>query len=230
VARHAERLRALACALTDMSGRSVETLAADLTDAAALTKVETILRTDASVTLLVNNACVGEAAPPLLQADVQCIERMVALSVIAPTRLACAAAQGFAARGRGTIINVSSVAGIAPELDCGVHGASQAFVLTLSQSLRRELADRGIRVQAVLLARCSASRRKGGNGDPTQAVSPENLVDASLCGLQHEELVTIPALADNRFWENFERARKALVPHLTGDVPAARYKFGRRAN
>lgn len=165
VARHADRLRTLACALADASGRSVETLAADLSNAADLAEVEKALMTDASVTLLVNNACLGEPAPPLLQADVRRMETIIALHILAPTRLACAAARAFAARGQGTIINVLSVAGIAPELECGIDGASQAFVLALSRSLHQELAHRGIRVQAVLLARCSASRRKGGNGD-----------------------------------------------------------------
>jgi NAD(P)-dependent dehydrogenase (short-subunit alcohol dehydrogenase family) len=80
VARHVDRLRTLARALTDESGRSVETLAADLTNAQELAEVENVLKTDASVTLLVNNACIGEAAPPLLQADVQRIERMIALN------------------------------------------------------------------------------------------------------------------------------------------------------
>lgn len=229
VARHADRLRTFARALTDASGRSVETLPADLTNGAELAEVENVLLTDASVTLLVNNACVGEAAPSLLQTDVQRMERMIALNVMAPTRLACAAAQAFAARGRGAIVNIASVAGVAPEMQCGADGASQAFILALSHSLHQELACRGIRVQAVLLTRCSGPPRKAGPGDgwrcPPTTASPEHQVDASLCGFQRQESVTIPSLANKRLWEKFEQARKALVPHLMGESPAPRYNI-----
>src|SRR5437660_7830441 len=54
VARNEERLHALATRLSTDSGRSVETVSADLTDPADLVKVEKVLKTDASITLLVN--------------------------------------------------------------------------------------------------------------------------------------------------------------------------------
>src|SRR6187431_3069757 len=63
VARRADKLRELARTLTTRTGRSVETIAADLTHADDLASVETVLRTDASITLLVNNAGVGATAP-----------------------------------------------------------------------------------------------------------------------------------------------------------------------
>ena len=39
---------------------------------------------------------------------------------------------------------------IAPEMLNGVYGGSKAFVLAFTQSLQHELADKGLRVQAVL--------------------------------------------------------------------------------
>ncbi|HEY4974335.1 MAG TPA: SDR family NAD(P)-dependent oxidoreductase, partial [Steroidobacteraceae bacterium] len=68
VARNRERLDALARQITDNTHRSVEVIAADLNNATDLAQVETKLRTDASVTLLVNNAGVG-ATTPLLGSD-----------------------------------------------------------------------------------------------------------------------------------------------------------------
>ena len=59
VARNRERLNALAKRLTDETGRSVEVVAADLGNPDDLRQVELLLRTDASITLLVNNAGVG---------------------------------------------------------------------------------------------------------------------------------------------------------------------------
>ena len=108
-----------------------------------------MLRTDASITLLVNNAGVGATAP-LLDSDVDKMEEMIALNVTALTRLTYAAAPGFVARGGGTIINIASIVAIAPEVLNGVYGGSKAFVLAFSQSLHHELGRKGVRVQAVL--------------------------------------------------------------------------------
>src|SRR5260221_14349316 len=68
VARNQGRLDSLAKRLQAETGRSVETIAADLNDRADLAKIETTLRTNGGITLLVNNAGVGAAAP-LLSSD-----------------------------------------------------------------------------------------------------------------------------------------------------------------
>ena len=101
--------------------------------------------------MLVNNA--GTAAlTPLLESNVDQMEAMIALNVTALTRLTYAAAPAFVARGGGTIINIGSVVGIVPERLNGVYGASKAYVLALTQSLQHELAEKGVRIQAVLPA------------------------------------------------------------------------------
>jgi uncharacterized protein len=149
VARNRDGLVAIAHKITDATHRSVEVIAADLNNASDLTRIETKLRTDASVTLLVNNAGVG-ATTPLLASDVDKMEAMIGLNVTALTRLACAAVPGFVARGRGAIINIASIVALAPDLLNGVYGATKAFVLAFSQSLQHELADKNVRVQVVL--------------------------------------------------------------------------------
>jgi hypothetical protein len=49
------------------------------------------------------------------------------------------------ARGRGTIINISSITGVALEVLNGVYGGAKAFVLALSLSLHKELAEKNVR-------------------------------------------------------------------------------------
>ena len=88
-----------------------------------------------SIAMLVNNAGAASLAP-LLNADVDKMEEMIALNVTALTRLTYAAAPAFVARGAGTIINIASIVAVAPERLNGVYGASKAFVLALSQSLQ----------------------------------------------------------------------------------------------
>jgi short-subunit dehydrogenase len=229
VARNSDRLRALASRLADETGRSVEIVTADLRNKADLARVETILRTDASITALVNNAGVGATAP-LLSSDVGQMEEMIALNVTALTRLTYAAVPGFAARGTGTIVNISSTAAIAPEILNGVYGGTKAFVLTFSQSLHHELAGKGIRIQAVLPG-ATATEFWGIAGLPVEhlpqgiVMPAEEMVDAALAGLDQGELITIPALPNAGDWEAFEAARQTLVPNLSFATPAARYRL-----
>jgi short-subunit dehydrogenase len=227
VARRADKLRQLAEELTNRTGRSVETVAADLTNPADLIRIEALLRRDASITVLVNNAGVG-ATTPLLLSDVADMERMITLNVNVLMRLAYAAAPGFVARGTGTIINIASVVALAPELLNGVYGGSKAFVLAFSQSLQHELADKGVRVQAVLPG-ATATEFWDVAGMPVEhlpreiVMSAEDMVDAALAGLAQGEVVTIPALPDVAEWNAYEQARKALGPSLSRAVPAPRY-------
>lgn len=65
VARNRDRLGALAQRLTRETGRTIEVIAADLNNSADTGRVEETLRTDASITMLVNNAGVGGTAPLL---------------------------------------------------------------------------------------------------------------------------------------------------------------------
>ena len=143
VARNQSRLNSLAKRLQAETGRSVETIAADLNDKADLARIETTLRTNAGITLLVNNAGVGAAAP-LLNSDVDKMDEMIRLNVGALTRLTYAVVPGLVARGGGTIINISSIVAISPETLNGIYGGSKAFVLAFSQSLQHELAQKGV--------------------------------------------------------------------------------------
>jgi short-subunit dehydrogenase len=227
VARNQSRLDSLAKRLQAETGRSVETIAADLNDRAGVAKIETILRTNAGITLLVNNAGVGAAAP-LLSSDIEKMDEMIRLNVGALTRLTYAAAPGFVARGAGTIINIASIVAISPETLNGVYGGSKAFVLAFSQSLQHELAEKGVRVQAVLPG-ATATEFWDIAGLPVHnlpsaiVMSAENLVDAALAGLDQGETVTIPSLPDKAEWDAFDAARRTMSGKISSSVPASRY-------
>src|SRR5579883_2101204 len=128
VARNRERLDTLRRRLADETHRSVEVIAADLSQKEDLARIEAGLRSDNRITLLVNNAGVG-ATGPLLNSDVDRMEHMIALNVIALMRLTYAAVPGFVERRKGAIINIASIVAIAPEMLNGVYGGTKAFVL-----------------------------------------------------------------------------------------------------
>jgi short-subunit dehydrogenase len=133
VARSEGPLKALTASLARASGRHITPIAADLNHKAGLAQVETELKNDPSITMLVNNAGTGSVAP-MLDANIEKMEQMIALNITALTRLTYATAPAFVGRGTGTIINIGSVLGISPETFNGVYGATKAYVLAFSHS------------------------------------------------------------------------------------------------
>jgi short-subunit dehydrogenase len=232
VARSRGRLDSLARRLRGETGQTVEVVTADLNDRLDLGFVETILRTERSIRILVNCAGVS-AASNLLTSDVNEMDEMIGLNVTALTRLTYAAAPGLVARGGGAIVNIASVVGLTPEVLNGVYGATKAFVLAFSLSLHKELADKNVRIQAVLPG-ATATDRWAKMGVPVRhlpreiVMQADDMVDAALAGLEQGELVTIPSLPNAADWHAFEAARQKLIPNLSLNVPAARYRV--RAN
>ncbi len=228
VARDVARLNAVADHLRATTGREVELLQADLTVTADQLRVEKRLQSDERITLLVNNAGVG-ATQALVDSDVDRLDEMIRVNVIALTRLTRAVAPAMIRRGAGAIVNIASVVAVAPDLLNGTYGGTKAFVLAFSQSLHQELAPHGIQVQAVLPGATSTNFWVI-SGRPVEqlpseiVMSAEDMVDASLVGFDRKELVTIPALPDAADWDRFDAARRALGPNLSRASAAARYR------
>lgn len=227
-ARDETRLNELAERLRAETGVRVEVVKADLTQRVDLATLESRLRDDAAITLLVNNA--GAALfGSIADSDPDKLEDLIQLNVVAVTRLAQAAANGFSRRGRGTIVNIASIVGLAPELFPGsVYGATKAFVLYLTQTLHAELASKGLAFQAVLpgATRTEIWDRSGHgleNVPDEIMMDVDDLVDAALAGLDRGELVTIPSLPDAADWAAVEAARLKLAPNLSARRPADRY-------
>ncbi|WP_404937455.1 SDR family oxidoreductase [Pseudomonas sp. JDS08PS003] len=228
VARDEGRLRAAAAALSTRYQVQVEVLKADLTLKDDLLKVEQRLREDPGISLLLNNAGVA-ANGPLAGADLDQMERMIQLNVLALTRLAGVAATSFSAAGRGAIINIASVVALIPERFNATYSATKAYVLSLTQSLQTELKDSGVQVQAVLpgVTRTEIWERSGLDATaipPEMVMEAAEMVDAALSGFDQGELITLPSLPDPADWQALVAARLALAPNLSRNSAAARYK------
>lgn len=226
VARDVARMEALANRLRLDNGVAVDILRADLTQPADLATVETRLREDARIGILVNNA--GTAiGGSFIEQGTDAMAKLVALNTTAVVRLAGAIAPRLAAAGEGAIINIASVVGLAPEFGMTVYGATKAFVLFLSQGLSHELGPKGVHVQAVLpaMTRTEIWDHVGADVNTFPGVMEVgDLVDAALVGFDRREPVTIPPLPDAGQWDALEAARRAMLPNYANSAPAQRYR------
>lgn len=228
VARDQSRLEKLASELREASGVQVEVLKADLTAAQDITAIADRLRNDPAITLLLNNAGVASNGS-LADANLEEVDRLIQLNIVALTHLASAAAGSFSKSGRGAILNVASVVPLIPERFNAVYAASKAYVLSLTQSLNAEIGEKGVQVQAILpgATRTEIWERAGLDLNafpPDMVMDVGDMVDAALAGFDQKELVTIPSLANAADWDAFINARMALGPNLSLQHAAARYK------
>ena len=147
VGRRAERLEALAAEL-GRADTEVLCLAEDLGSALGVAAVVEIIRQRGPVSLLVNNA--GFATDGLFAgSDIDLEQAMVNLHCNTSLALSRAALPYMLEMQRGQIINVASIAAFRPFKGAAVYGASKAFLLSLSQSLAKELAGSGVAVQCL---------------------------------------------------------------------------------
>ncbi len=198
VARRTERLEALAHSLRSSKGIDVEVLTADLTDRAALRRVEDRLASsEAPVDLLVNNAGVisrGQFA----ELDIDRKTDEIVVDVLAVVRLTRAALPGMIAGHHGGIVNVSSITSFFPVPTMATYSASKAFVTTFSEAVGEELRGTGVVVSALCPGVTptefggQAELDLGRTGMPTTSVA--TVVDAGLRGLDRGQIVVVPGV------------------------------------
>jgi short-subunit dehydrogenase len=116
-----------------------------------VTDPESIRRTVAAagpIDVLVNNAGV-QLVGRTVDAVVEDCERMLRLNVLSPFRLTKHVLPGMLARGKGTIVDIASMAAIAPTPGMFYYNASKAALAAASESLRGELRGSGVHVMTV---------------------------------------------------------------------------------
>ncbi|MEW5958412.1 MAG: SDR family oxidoreductase [Chloroflexota bacterium] len=148
VARRQARLLALAAELEQTHAITAEVLVADLARPDDIERVKQRLGQVDKLSLLVNNAGFGTAGN-FADIDLNPQLDMVHVHVLAAIHLCRAALPGMIARGRGAIINVSSIAGLAPLPGNVTYCATKAYLNMFSEALQIELAGTGVQVQAL---------------------------------------------------------------------------------
>ncbi len=192
VARNEARLAAVADELRSTYSVEVETLAADLCDREALARVEARLADpDAPIELLVNNAGFGlkdRFAANTIDEE----QAMLDVLVTAVLRLSHAALAPMAERGRGGIINVSSVAAFLPR---GTYSAAKAYVNSFSEWAHHEYAPKGVSVMTLCPGFTKTEfheRMEVPRGDGWMWLEPEFLVTKALEDFEKGHAYSVP--------------------------------------
>ncbi len=230
VARRGDRLQSICEDLNQRHGTRAEAFVADLASSDGLAATVRKIAADSSITLLLNNAGFSQVGS-LTDIAAETLANMIALNIMAVTKLTMAVLPGFRERGSGTIINIGSGVGFAPLAFVPVYGPTKAFVLNFTQVLQQQLAGTGIRVQLVSPA-VTVSEGWESVGislstlDPATIMTTEDCVDAALSGLDAGELITVPSLQDDGLLRTFEASSDALLKAMmsTGQ-PASRYRL-----
>jgi short-subunit dehydrogenase len=195
VARDEDRLARTADELRAAYHVTAEVLPADLASDEGVASVEQRLA-DATrpVDVLINNAGFGLGAD-LLKSAVGDEERLLRVMVIAPMRLTKAALPGMVERGVGSIVLVSSVAGL---IVTNSYGAAKAWGVAFSRAVAAQLAGTGVRAMALCPGLVHTEFHERGHVDVSQApdfmwLDADQVVDECLRDLAHGKVVSIPS-------------------------------------
>jgi len=227
--RRPDRLEELAATLTSVK---VEPMTVDLSTDEGVDSIAAVCAAQ-PLAMLVNNAGVAHYMPFAdLPADKA--SELVHVKVAAPVMLARAAVPGMIARGEGTIINVSGMiafSGPAPQaqlpLRRTVYAGALAYLVTMTQALHEEISPDGLRAQVVCpgVVATEFHERQGLDLSAVPRMSAQDVVTASLRGLELGEVVCAPGVADGSLLDAVFRADLAAFGAQSPEL-AQRYRTG----
>jgi hypothetical protein len=193
--------------------QAVEVLTADVGTPAGLSAVEDRVILEDRLTMLVNNASAGAAAPSWSPGSGH-VSDLIALNVGVPARLAYAAAGGFSNRGTGTIVNVAPVAPRLSNALPGTEDNGKAMILELTRVLHEELREQGVRAH-MIAPEAAGSAVWHVAGDALADLSQEALllaeamVDEALAAIDAGSLIARPSAPRIRDWSGFEQQARS---------------------
>jgi len=175
-----------------------------------------------TVDLLVNNAGVGHTGR-FADEPLDRVMAMIDLNVRATTTLTHRFLPGMVERGSGHIVNVVSTSAFQPVPYLAVYAASKAYVLFFTEGLADELKGTGVRVQALCPGLTESEFHEVSGTDQvrftkTPAMTPEDVVRASLEGLEKGSLRVVPGLANRLMAATQGFLPRSLVRYVAGEL------------
>jgi short-subunit dehydrogenase len=223
VARDVDRLVDLAAELRAAHRIDVEVLPADLSDAGDRDKV--CARLAAGVQVLVNNAGFGTSGE-LWSTEPAVLQRQLDVNVTAVMHLTRAALPPMRAAGRGSVINIASVAGLLSGRG-STYSASKAWVVSFSEGLANGLTGTGVGVHAVCpgFVRTEFHQRAGIDMASIPGplwLSVDDVVDESLADVAKGTVVSIPGVQYKVLTTAGRLVPRRLVRELTKRIGRGR--------
>ena len=218
VARDVERLERLAGQLRAAAGVRAEVLPADLSERDQVESVAERLRQgEQPVGLLVNNAGFA-TGPSFVGSDLAAQEAGLDVMVRAVMVLSHAAAGAMAERGRGAILNVSSIAALTT---AGTYSAHKAWVRVFTEGLAGELRGTGVTATALCpgLTHTEFHDRAGVEASryPELAwLNADSVVAAALADVRRGAVISTPSLRYGLVSEGARLLPRAAVRRLSG--------------
>ncbi len=169
-------------------------LTADLADEAQVRQLAETLR-DEPVGVFINNAGFGVTGP-FTETDTEKETAMLKVNGLAMHLLFKSILRGMQARGRGTIVNVASSAGLLPGGPyMAAYYASKAYAASLTKAVARELKEAGSNVYVCALCPGPVDTNFNRNADASfslKGISAEECVKACLAGMARKKTVIVP--------------------------------------
>lgn len=101
------------------------------------------------VDILVNNAATNPVFGAVEDTSPEAFAKIMDVNVRGPFELAKRLLPAMKAAGRGAIVNMSSIGGLAPERGLGIYSVSKAAIISLTQVMAKEWGKHGVRVNAI---------------------------------------------------------------------------------
>ncbi|MDD7383984.1 MAG: SDR family oxidoreductase [Actinomycetaceae bacterium] len=194
VARSEQKLQEVARRMRDLAQVQVEVMAADLSKAADVERVAQRLRsTSRPIGLLVNNAGFGLGAE-FLDSTVEREDQAIDVMIRAVMVLSHTAARVMRSRGRGGILNVSSIAALTAQ---GTYSAAKAWLRTFTEGLAAELKGTGVHVTAVTPGLIRTNFHAAAGVDSSQwprwyFATPQKVADVALNAVRRGTVIVTP--------------------------------------
>jgi 3-oxoacyl-[acyl-carrier protein] reductase len=134
----------------DAMGLDVSSHRVDQTDEAAVrASAAATVATHGKIDILVNNAGITGGNAPTWELPAEQWRRVVDVNLVGPMLTCSAIIPAMIAAGYGRIVNIASVAGKEGNPNASHYSASKAGLIALTKSLGKELATKGVLVNAV---------------------------------------------------------------------------------